>query len=217
MHTQKITIEVWSDIACPFCFLGKRTLEQALLSFSKTQLFDVTWRSFQLNPTLQTDTQVSTFDYLQKHKGIPSDQVRKMTQSIAQRGTELGIHFDFEHTVVSNTHKAHEALHYALEHGKQNAFKESLFLAHFSQGKNVDDLDTLSDLIQEVGLDTSEFKSALAAGKFTPDVDKDQQLAMQLGIRGVPFFVIDGKYAISGAQPMEVFTETFEKILQEQE
>ena len=207
----EMTIEIWSDIACPFCYLGKRTLEQALAAFPKEKEVNIIWRSFQLNPDVVTDTTISTYEYLRDHKGIPVDQAKQMTAGIAERGSEIGITYHFDKAVMSNTRKAHEAIHFAAEVGKQSEMKEALLRAHFTDGQNVDDFGVLVEIATALGLDTEAFIAALTTGKYAIEVDKDQQMAQQIGVRGVPFFVFNRKYAVSGAQPVEVFKETLEK------
>lgn len=213
--TPEMTIEIWSDIACPFCYLGKRTLEQALANFPKGKEVKIIWRSFQLNPDVVTDTTLYTYDYLRDYKGISIDQAKQMTSGISERGRELGITYDFDKAVVSNTRKAHEALHFAAAYGKQSEMKEALLRAHFTEGKNVDDVVLLVEIARSLQLDTEDLLSALTTGKYASEVDNDQLMAQQIGVRGVPFFVFDRKYAVSGAQPVEVFQETLEKAFHE--
>lgn len=207
----ELTIEIWSDIACPFCYLGKRTLEQALANFPQGEEINIIWRSFQLNPDVKTDTSLFTYDYLRDYKGISVDQAKQMTAGISERGRELGITYEFEKSVVSNTRKAHEAIHFAAAYGKQSEMKEALLQAHFTSGKNVDDFRVLVEIASDLNLNTEAFMEALTTNKYAVEVDKDQQMAQQIGVRGVPFFVFNRKYAVSGAQPVEVFQETLEK------
>lgn len=207
----EMTIEIWSDIACPFCYLGKRTLEHALSNFPKGKEINIVWRSFQLNPDLITDTNLSTYDYLHDHKGIAIEQAKQMTAGISERGRELGISYEFEKSVVSNTRKAHEAIHFAAAYGKQSEMKEALLHAHFTEGKNVDDFGVLVEIASGLNLNTETFLNALTTNKYAHEVEKDQQMAQQIGVRGVPFFVFNRKYAVSGAQPIEVFQETLDK------
>ncbi len=211
----EMTIEIWSDIACPFCYLGKRTLEHALSNFPKGKEVNIIWRSFQLNPDLVTDTNLSTYDYLHDHKGISIEQAKQMTAGISERGRELGISYEFEKSVVSNTRKAHEAIHFAAAYGKQSEMKEALLHAHFTAGKNVDDFGVLVEIASRLNLNTEAFMEALTTNKYAHEVEKDQQMAQQIGVRGVPFFVFNRKYAVSGAQPNEVFQETLEKAFSE--
>ena len=213
--THEMTIEIWSDIACPFCYLGKRTLEQALTNFPQGKEVNIIWRSFQLNPDVKTDTSLFTYDYLRDYKGISIEQAKQMTAGISERGHDIGITYHFEKAIVSNTRKAHEAIHFAATFGKQSDMKEALLRAHFTEGKNVDDFGVLVEIAQTLNLNTEDFLDALTTSKYSIEVEKDQQMAQEIGVRGVPFFVFNRKYAVSGAQPVEVFQETLEKAFTE--
>lgn len=208
-------IEIWSDIMCPFCYVGKRRLETALAQFPHRDTLDIVWRSFELDPTMQTKPGQSIHELLAERKGISVAQGRQMNEHMAQIAREVGLDFDFEHMVPVNTFLAHRFLHLAAKHGKQDAAKERVLAAYFTQGRNVADLDTLAELGTELGLDATEVRTALASEAYAEEVRHDEYQARQIGVRGVPYFVFDDKYAVSGAQPSELFLEVLEKVWEE--
>lgn len=204
-------IEIWSDVVCPFCYIGKRKMEKALAKFPHKDSIEIEWKSFQLNPDQRTNPSISTLDHLATSKGWTMEQTKEITANVVDLAKAEGLDFDFEQAVVANTRNAHRLIHFAQSFGKSDAMKERLLLAYFSEGKNVDDFPTLIALGKEVGLDEEAVKKALESGAFDEDVDQDIYESRQLDVRGVPFFVLDRKFGISGAQPDKVFTETLEK------
>lgn len=209
-------IEIWSDIACPFCYIGKRKLEKAIQKLSDSSSIQIEWKSFQLNPELQTNENQNTLTYLSQTKGWTLDQTKQKTDQVAAMGKEEGLNFDFEHTLVANTKQAHRLLHFAKEKGKQDELKERLFQVYFEQGKNIDQQVILLDCAEAVGLAREEAKQVLDSASFDPEIDQDVYESRLIGVQGVPFFVFDRKYGISGAQPDEVFDRTLQQALQEQ-
>lgn len=209
--TNTFTVEIWSDIVCPFCFLGKRKFELALEQFDHKQDVEVIWRSFQLNPGVKTDTSMSVYTYLSQTKGISEAVAKQMTQQIKERGQEVGIDYNFDDTKVNNTLLAHRFLHYALEKGKQNEAKELLLSAYFEDGANVDDFGTIMNIGKTLGFDEDELRTVLTENRYNMEVLEDIELAQWFGVRGVPFFVFDRKYAVSGAQETPVFIQTLIK------
>jgi predicted DsbA family dithiol-disulfide isomerase len=208
-------IEIWSDIACPFCYIGKRKLEKAIQKLKDSSLVEVEWKSFQLNPDLVSDPSLSTLDYLSQSKGWSREQTLQMTAQVAAMGREEGLSFDFEHTLVANTKQAHRLLHFAKEKGKQDELKERLFQAYFVEGKNIDQQETLLQCAESVGLARAEAKQVLDSASFDPKIDQDVYESRLIGVQGVPFFVFDRKFGISGAQPDEVFDRTLQQALDE--
>ena len=208
-------IEIWSDIACPFCYIGKRKLEKAIQKLPDSSSIQIEWKSFQLNPDLQTNENQNTLTYLSQTKGWTLDQTIQMTAQVAAMGREEGLNFDFEHTLVANTKQAHRLLHFAKEKGKQDELKERLFQAYFEEGKNIDQQDILLDCAEAVGLARVEAKQVLDSANFDAAIDEDVYESRLIGVQGVPFFVFDRKYGISGAQPDEVFDQTLQQALQE--
>lgn len=211
----KMKIEIWSDIACPFCYLGKREFELALEKFSSKDEIQVVWRSFQLSPAIQTNTEISIYDHLLNEKGIAKDQARKMTAGISARGKSLGITYNFDQSVVSNTLKAHMLLHFAQKYGSQNSVKERLLELHFTEGSNVDDDNVLFKICEEFKMNAKEFEAILETKSLHDEVRKDIKQAKVFGISGVPFFVFDRKYAVSGAQENSVFQQTIQQAFEE--
>jgi predicted DsbA family dithiol-disulfide isomerase len=204
-------IEIWSDVVCPFCYIGKRKIEKALDKFPYKDKVEIEWKSFQLNPDQITDPTVSTLEHLSQSKGWSMDQTREVTSNVKNMAAAQGLEFDFEKAVVANTKNAHRLIHLAKESGKGGEMKERLLRAYFSEGKNVDDFATLISLGAEIGLAEVEVASMLESDRFEEAVDQDIYESRQIGVRGVPFFVLDRKFGISGAQADEVFDQTLEK------
>ncbi len=213
--TNKMNIEIWSDVMCPFCYLGKRKFENALTQFAEKDNVNVLWKSFLLNPDLKTDTSISIYEYLSKTKGFEIDQAKEMNEHISQSARQVGLEYKFDKVIVANTFKAHILLHYANKQGKQNDVKERLLKAFFTDGRNVDDNMTLLEIASKAGLKTDTLAEALENELYVDEVREDIYEAQQFGIRGVPFFVFDRKYGISGAQESPVFLQTLEKSFSE--
>lgn len=208
-------IEIWSDVVCPFCYIGKRKLEKALEKFPHKNQVEIEWKSFQLNPEQKTDPSISTLEHLAKSKGWSMSQTREITANVVNMAAAEGLEFDFEKAVVANTKNAHRLIHFAKKSGKGNEMKERLLKAYFTEGRNVDDSETLISLGQEVGLSESEIKAMLESNQYEDAVNQDIYESRLIGVRGVPFFVLDRKFGISGAQPGEVFDQTLEKAWNE--
>jgi len=198
-------IEIWSDIACPFCYLGLIKLEQAIQNQGREEEVQIELRTFLLNPSLKTDLSKSISQYLQEHKQIPMDQITSMNERIVHQGQQFGLDFQMDQIKVANTIKAHLLLHEAHEQGLQWACKMRLLKAYFSEGKNIDDIQVLQELAQEVGLKTDQLDLAILGGKHSRAFTQDLQEAQELGLRGVPYFIFDRKVAIHGAREVEVF------------
>lgn len=204
-------IEIWSDVVCPFCYIGKRKLEKALDRFPYKDKVEIEWKSFQLNPDQVTDTSISTVEHLAQSKGWSLEQTREITSNVVNMAAAQGLNFDFDKAVVANTKNAHRLIHLAKTIGKGSEMKELLLESYFSNGKNVDDAATLISLGERVGLEASAIQAMLNSDAYAQDVEQDIYESRQLGVRGVPFFVLDRKFGISGAQADEVFDQTLEK------
>ena len=204
-------IEIWSDVVCPFCYIGKRKMERALQKFPFKEKVEIEWKSFQLNPDQQTKPGVSTLEDLSQSKGWSMEQTKQITSQVVGMAKVEGLTFDFDKAVVANTKNAHRLIHLAKEFGVQDAMKERLLKAYFTDGLNVDDTDTLIQLGKEVGVPEEKIKPMLESKQYEEAVDQDVYESRQIGVRGVPFFVLDRKFGISGAQPDEVFDQTLEK------
>ena len=207
-------IEVWSDVACPFCYVGKKRLETALAQFPHKEV-DVVYKSFMLNPQLETDPDISIADYLADSKGLDPRMVQQMNQRVSQMGAAEGISFEFEKVVVANTERAHRLLQHAQGLGKGAEAQERIFRAYFSEGRNIDDVDTLVALAHELELNAEGARAAIESDAVSYDVQRDIAEARSLGITGVPFFVIDRAYGVSGAQEVAVFEQALNKALTE--
>ncbi|NLE78695.1 MAG: DsbA family oxidoreductase [Rhodococcus sp.] len=201
----KVRVDVWSDVMCPFCYIGDTHLARAVEAFD--QPVDIHYRSYQLMPELPTDQVVDLDALLEEKRGFPPGQDKLMNAQVTERAAEVGLTFRMDKAQTTNTRSAHRLSHFAKSHGRQHELIERLFRAYFTDGLNVGDHDVLADLAAEVGLDRAEALEALTSDAYAADVDNDVAAAHQLGISGVPFFVIDGKWAISGAQPVDMFTE----------
>ncbi|GGW38036.1 DsbA family oxidoreductase [Arenibacter certesii] len=204
-------ISIWSDIRCPFCYIGKRRFEEALGKFEHADKVNVVWKSFELDPNLQTRTDIGAIDHFCESKGVGREQAMQMFNGAAQMAKEVGIDFKLDQSVPANSLKAHRLMHYAQSKDKSGDIKEALFNAHLVAGKNIDDIDFLVELASANGLNGEEVRTMLQSEDFTYEVRQDQMEARNLGVSGVPFFVLNSKYGVSGAQPTEVFLDTLEK------
>lgn len=208
-------IQIWSDVMCPFCYIGKRRFEQALERFEHKDEVEVEWKSFQLNPNLITDPSININQYLADIKGITIDHAKQLNDQVTQMAAEVGLTYDFDKAIVANSFDAHRFAHLAKQYGLGAEAEEALFKAYFTEGKNIADHETLAELGESIGLDKDEVAHTLKGNKYAINVNQDIAQAQQLGVRGVPFFVMDMKYAVSGAQPVDVFTQTLAKAYTE--
>lgn len=204
-------ISIWSDIRCPFCYIGKRKFETALEKFAHKDQVQVTWKSFELDPNMVTRTDISAIDHFCESKGVPQEQAMQMFNGAVQMAKEVGINFDLAQSVPANSLKAHRLLHFAKGKVEVAALKQALLEAHLVKGENIDDIDFLIHLATSKGLDAAAVRAMLLSDDFTYEVRQDQMEARNLGIGGVPYFVVNNKFGISGAQPSEVFLEALEK------
>ncbi|HET8616059.1 MAG TPA: DsbA family oxidoreductase [Actinomycetales bacterium] len=204
-------VEIWSDVVCPWCYIGKRRFEAALERFAHSDDVEVVWHSFELDPTTErTGTPGGSTERLAEKYGISLDEVRKMQQRVTDAAAGEGLDFQLDRAVPANTVDAHRVIHLAARHGLQGAMKERLLRAHFTEGESVGEADTLVRLAVEVGLDGDDVRSVLAGDELVDDVRRDEAEARALGITGVPFFVIDRTYGVSGAQPSELLLEALQ-------
>lgn len=208
-------IEIWSDVKCPWCYVGKRRFEKALADFPHRDGVEVTWKSYQLDPGLPEHYDGTEEQYLSERKGIAPEQLREMWQHLSRQAEGEGLHFDFDRIVVGNSFTAHRFLHLAKASGRGDAAKEAIMSAHFEQGLDTSDVDVLASLGAGIGLDEAEVRETVAGDRFADDVRRDIEEARTLGVQGVPFFVVDRKYGISGAQPVELFRQALDTAWQE--
>jgi len=208
-------VEIWSDVMCPFCYIGKRRFEQALEHFEHKVDIEIEWKSFQLNPDLETDPTISINEYLADRKGWTIDHARQMNDHVTKMAAEAGLTYNMDKAVVANSFKAHRFSHLAKKHGLGIEAEEALFKAYFTDSKNIDDNTVLIELGKQIGLDTAEIEQVLKSDAYAEDVKHDIDTAQYLGIQGVPFFVLNNKYAVSGAQAVPVFEQSLEKAFGE--
>lgn len=215
----ELRIDVWSDIACPWCFVGKRRLEQALEQFPHAEQIRVTWRAFELDPAApkERDPAVSHVERIAKKYGMSVEQARRNSDRLVQIARAEGLAFDFEHLRSGNTFDAHRLVHLGRERGLQDAVKERFLKAYLEQGALMSDPGTLTRLAVEAGLDEGEVADVLASDQFAEAVRDDEDEARQLGINGVPCFVFDGRFAVSGAQAPQVLLSALHQAWSELE
>jgi predicted DsbA family dithiol-disulfide isomerase len=203
-----VKIEVWSDIVCPWCYIGKRRLESALAGFGHE--VEVEWKSFQLDPTFPHGKAVPVYEALAEKFG--GGDVRAMTERVGALAAVEGLHYDFEHAVMVNTFDSHRLAHHAKSQGLGPEMHERLMRAQLIEGENLGEVDTLVRLAEELGVEGAG--PVVTSDQYTSEVEADIREARQLGANGVPFFVLDRKYGVSGAQPVEVFQQALETALE---
>ena len=211
----KMKVEIWSDIMCPFCYIGKRKFETALSQFSHASDVEIVWKSFLLSPDMKTAPEKNIHQFLAEHKDISIEQARNLNNQVALSARQNGLVYNLDKTIPANSFNAHRLSHLAKQHGLQDKAEEILFKAYFTDGKNIDDIPTLIQIGTEIGLDADEAKTALENNSFADDVRQDIYKARQIGVRGVPFFLFNNKLAVTGAQDSSVFLNTLEKALSE--
>lgn len=214
MTKEKIQIDIWSDIVCPFCYVGKKKIEKAINELNAQDNVKITWHSFQLDPSFPKGSSSPTMAYLAKHKGIPLEQVKMMSSQLASQGKNYGIDFQFENSKSFNTWDAHRLIQWAESMGKSNELKEAFMLNYFTKGTDLSQTENLLLVVQEIGLSKNEAKRILDSDEFSSDVSLDIKQAQQIGIRGVPFFILNKKSSISGAQEDQVFKDALISALQ---
>lgn len=210
-------IEIWSDIACPWCYVGKRRFERALEQFEHAGDVEVVWRSFELDPSAPRTHAESQDELLAKKYGMPVEKARAMNERMTGEARKEGLDFHFDRVKVGNTFDAHRLVHLAAATGRADAMKERLMRAYFTEGEAVGDPDTLVRLGVEVGLDDARVREVVSGDAYAEDVRDDEQRAQSFGISGVPFFAIDEKYGVSGAQPSEVLLGALRQAYEEAE
>jgi len=208
-------IEIWSDVMCPFCYIGKHNFEKALEKLPFKDEIEVEWKSFQLDPTLDASKAINTIEYFKEKKGASEEQAKQMMGQVLQMGKNSGINFNFEKNLITSTFPAHKLLHLAKKHNKSSEMEEALFQSHFLNGENVADTETLVSLAESLGIHKEETRQALTSNEYDYEVNQDIQEAKNHGVSGVPFFILNGKYAVSGAQPVELFENALTQTYQE--
>lgn len=207
-------VEIWSDVVCPFCYIGKRKFEQALLEFNGE--VDIVYKSYELHPNAPKDTEELVVEALAKKFRIPVAEAKQMNGQAVALAAEVGLEYKMDNLKNSNTMDAHRLTHLAKEKGRMKETVEKLFEAHFTKEKSVHNHDVLKEIGLAVGLKVEELDKLLASDQFREAVEADESEARRLGVKGVPFFLFNGKYAVAGAQPKEVFLQTLRKVKQEE-
>jgi predicted DsbA family dithiol-disulfide isomerase len=206
-----VQIEVWSDVVCPWCYIGKRRLETALARFPHRDEVEVVWRSFQLDPSIPEGDVHPTLPALARKYGRPEAEMRASMQQLDELAAAEGLDYDLADGVSGNTSLAHELIHLAAERGLGGEMEERLLHAHFEERRPVFDVDSLVPLAVEVGLDEAEVRQVLTDRRYRRAVAQDAATAQSLGATGVPFFVVDRKYGAAGAQPAELLLQVLER------
>ncbi|MBX2905479.1 MAG: DsbA family oxidoreductase [Taibaiella sp.] len=215
MTNEKMKVEVWSDVVCPFCYLGKRRYETALKKFAEANNVELVWKSFQLYPGLQQHVKENSYQHIARMKHISYEQSAQMHEQVVNMAAGDGLYYRFDKTVVANSHDAHRLVQMAKANHKGNEAEEQLFSAYLVEGKDISDKETLATIGAKIGLDKAAVKKMLDGNEYAAAVQTDQDEANRLGINGVPFFVFNRRYAVSGAQPVDTFLKTMEHAYKE--
>jgi predicted DsbA family dithiol-disulfide isomerase len=208
-----VKVDIWSDVQCPWCYIGKRRFEAAVAGFDGE--VEVEFHSFELSPDTPVDYDGTPAQYLAERKGLPMPQVEQMIQRVTDIAASVGLDYDYEHMHQTNTVKAHELIHYAKERGRQAEMKEALLRAYFLDGGHVGRVADLAELAATLGFDRDDVAAALDAGTYTAAVEADVAQAAAYGIQGVPFYVFEGKYGVSGAQETALFAQVLDQVAAE--
>ncbi|MDU5111986.1 MAG: DsbA family oxidoreductase [Clostridium sp.] len=208
-------IEIWSDIFCPFCYIGKRRFENALNKFSGKDKVEVVYRSFELSPDAPKVNNKSINETIAEKYGISVEEAKINNDGIIRQAAELGLEYNFDTLILGNSFDAHRLIHFAKDFNKMGEVKEALFKAYFTDSKNISDIDTLGDIAKSVGLDKEEAIKFLNSDKYKNEVREDEALARNYGITSVPTFVFNDKFKVTGAQPEDVFLMALNKALEE--
>lgn len=198
-------VKIWSDVVCPYCYIGKREFENALSQFEHKEEVEVEWKSFELDREAPVRSPDDMYDHLAKKYGRTREQAKEMVSGVVERARSVGLEYDMERTVMGSSFDAHRFIQFAKTRSKGDDAEERLFKAHFVLGEHIGDRAVLRKIGEEIGLDGKEVEEVLAGDAFTEAVQADEYEAQQIGVRGVPFFVLDDKFAVSGAQSSEHF------------
>ena len=209
-------IEIWSDFVCPFCYIGKRSLELALEQFDFSEQVKVEFKSYELDPNREAMPNQNIHEYLATSKGISFEYAKRLNENVAEHARSVGLTFNFDTMQHTNTFDAHRIAQYAGIYNVGKELTEKLMHAYFTDSELISDRDTLIRLAKEVGLDKNEVENILFTNRFAKRVNEDEELARELGVTSVPFFVFNEKHAISGAQPVETFQKVLDSIWEEE-
>lgn len=209
-------IEVWSDFVCPFCYMGKRRLEAALNNFENKDEVELVFKSFELDPNAKKKYDKNIDELIAQKYGITIEQAKASNDQIVSQAKSVGLNYNFDSLIPTNSFDAHRLIHYAKSEGKMNELAERIFKGYFVDSVNISDHKVLADLASEVGLNREKTLNILKSDKYGAEVRNDEKSASELGINSVPYFVFNNKYAVSGAQPTELFLEVLNKVKKEE-
>lgn len=210
-------VQIWSDVVCPYCYIGKREFEKALAQFEHKDQVEVEWKSFELDREAPVRSPDDMYDHLAKKYGRTREEAKEMVAGVVERARTVGLEYDMERAIMGSSFDAHRLIQLAKTKGKGDEAEERLFKAHFILGEHIGDRAKLKEIAEEIGLDGGEVAAMLETDAFTEAVHLDEYEAQQIGVRGVPFFVLDDKYAVSGAQPSEHFLGALNQAWKERE
>lgn len=215
--TAKMRVDIWSDVMCPFCYIGKRRFEGALAQFENRDDIEIVWHSFQLDPNAAPQPGKDAYSYLAERKGQTLEWSKQAHAQVAEMAAGVGLQYNFDKAVVANSYDAHRITQLAKKYGKGDAMEEQLFKGYFTEGKDIANHDVLIEMAAAIGIDKQETEAVLKSNTYADVVKADIERADEIGINGVPFFVINNKYGISGAQATETFTQALNKAWKEYE
>jgi len=211
-------IEIWSDILCPFCYLGKQQLELAIEKVGFTKEVEITYRSYQLNPEAKYQEGLNMNDYLIKQRGYSESELAKSHNHLIEKGQEVGITYNFDTVKICNSINAHAFLHFAEKHNKASKLYKRLFELYFVEGANIESVEILTTACNDIGLDINNLIALPHQdADIIQDIEKDQYMAQQIGARGVPYFLFNEKFSLSGAHGVEVFSNVLKTVYQREQ
>lgn len=214
-HVKLMRIDIWTDIVCPWCYIGKRQFENALAKFEHAKDVEIVFHSFELDPQAKTDAGMDSYDLLAKKYGVSRERSKEMHDQVAERAAGEGLTYNMDKLIPTNSFNAHRLIQLAGKHGKQAAVVENLSAAYLTNGRHIGSSETLLEVAAQTGLDSAEVKAMLQGDAYAQDVRADEEMAQKIGIRGVPFFVVNNKYGLSGAQGTATFLEVLQKTWDE--
>ncbi|WP_288221951.1 DsbA family oxidoreductase [uncultured Clostridium sp.] len=209
-------IEIWSDIFCPFCYIGKRRFENALSNFKDKEKVEVVFRSFELNPDAPKFNDKSIHEAISEKYGISLEEAKLNNENIVNQAKALGLDYNFDSLVLTNSFDAHRMIHFAKEYGKMEEMTEALFKAYFIDSKNISDIDSLGNIAESIGLNKEDAIKILQSDKYKNQVREDESLARRYGITSVPTFIFNDKFKVTGAQPEDIFLMALNKAIEEE-
>ncbi|MCP9328700.1 MAG: DsbA family oxidoreductase [Liquorilactobacillus satsumensis] len=209
-------VEIWSDIACPFCYIGKTKFQKALEQFDHRDEVEVNYRAFQIDPAAQKNTGLKMDQVLSKTHGLTVEKAHQLNQQVANEAIKVGLNYDFDKLIPTNSLDGLQLTYLAKETNQMGAMTERLMRAYLIEGLDIGDQATLVKLAVEVGLDKAAVLKTLQTNQYKAQIEHERQEAYQIGLQGVPFFIFNDKYSISGAQPIATFVEALNKVWQEE-